>query len=421
MLSALYNALWYPALPFALIAAGGADQRNRRERLGRGAMPALTGGPRIWIHAASVGEIEAVRPVAAGLHTELPSAAIVVTTMTPAGREAAHTRIAGAAAAMLAPLDCAACVRAFLGALRPQAVLIAETELWPNYLVEARRAGARLAIINGRISGRSIARYLRARSLFARALGCADLVLAQTRDDASRYLALGAPADRIHVTGNTKFDLDGARATASLRPELESFAAGRPIFVAGSTAAGEDPVLVAAYLELRTRFPGLALVIAPRHLDRVAEIENALRAGALAYVKASALGPNGASGAADVMVLDTMGELRAFYRRAAVAFVGGSLVPGRGGQNPAEPALASVPVLIGPFHENQRELTAALLERGGAQIVRDARQLAEACAPLLADDAVRRAAGDRARQAAESFCGGARATLAYLRAMIDFA
>jgi 3-deoxy-D-manno-octulosonic-acid transferase len=418
MLSAVYNALWYPALPFALAAAGGLDARNRRERLGLGA-PGLREGLRIWMHAASVGEVEGIRPIAAGLHSEVPDAALVVTTMTVAGREAAGRRIAGVAAALLAPLDCPACVRSFLNSVRPRVVLIAETELWPNYFIEARRRGARIAIVNGRISERSLSRYLLARPLFEQALGCAEIVLAQTRDEAARYVKLGATEGRVRVTGNPKVDSAAASGSATLRPALERFALGRPIIVAGSTAAGEDAVVVDSYRQLRERFPELALVVAPRHLERTSEVERAVAACALPYVKASALGQNGAAADASVMILDTMGELAAFYRRAAVAFVGGSLNPGRGGQNPVEPALASVPVLFGPFHENQREIASALLDAGGARVVRDSAELARACADLLADDAARRAAGEQARRTAERFSGGVQATLELLRPLMS--
>ncbi len=418
MLSAIYNALWYPALPFALAAAGGLDARNRRERLGLSA-PALPDGPRIWIHAASVGEVEGIRAITAALRGQFPEVVIVVTTMTEAGRAAARARIDGVAAALLAPLDCPMCVRSFLDSARPRIVLVAETELWPNHFIEARRIGARIAVVNGRISERSLSRYLLARSLFGRTLRCADIVLAQTADDAARYVKLGASQDRVHVTGNAKIDSAVASASVPLRPALDSFAAGRPILVAGSTAPGEDEVVVDAYRELRERFPALALVVAPRHLERTADVERAVAAAAVPYVKASALGGNGAAGDASVMILDTMGELAAFYRRATIAFVGGSLRRGRGGQNPAEPALASVPVLLGPYHENQRALASALCESGGARIVRDAPELARACANLLANDAARRVAGESARRTAECFSGGVSATLEYLRPLMS--
>jgi 3-deoxy-D-manno-octulosonic-acid transferase len=416
MLRILYNALWYPALPVALIAAGARDRQDRRERMGSLA-PQPGGTPRIWMHAASVGEIEALRPVAAGLLRELPGARVVITTMTTTGRDAARRRIPGAAVCVLAPLDCPATVRAFLRAVRPNLVLVGETELWPNYFIEARRAGARVAIVNGRISQRSLARYRRAHSLFAHALGCADLILAQSHDDARRYAVLGAPRDRIHVTGNTKFDLAAGQADAILRPALRGFAAGRPLFVAGSTARGEEAIVLRAWQEVRARFPELKLALAPRHPARTPEVAEMLREASVPFVQASTLDSAAAPAGVDVMLLDTMGELRALYSCASVAFVGGSLFAGRGGQSVGEPAAASVPVLFGPFHENQREIAASLIEAGGGGVVRDAAEMAEACARWLGDERQRLEAGIRAKAAAEKAGGGARATLIHLRAL----
>ncbi len=425
MLSVLYNALWYPALPFALFASGGLSPENRRQRLGlvdSAAMGAAGADPerlRIWVHAASVGEVEAVRAVALGLLNASPAGAdAAITMMTEAGREAARRRIPGARFYMLAPLDCPRIVRGFLSALRPQLVLIAETELWPNYFLEAHRLGARVAIVNGRISDRSFKRYRWVRSLFANALGDVDLVLAQTDDDARRYIALGASRQRVLVTGNTKFALDGANA-AKLRGELESFAAGRPILIAGSTAPGEERIVLDAYRKLRSRFPALALVLAPRHLSRTGEVEEVLRQASLPYTRASALDSAAAEEPANVLLLDTMGELRALYRRAALAFIGGSIAPGRGGQNLAEPAEVSVPVLFGPFHENQRETALSLIQSGGGRVVRNADEMELVCAELLADENARREAGLNARSAVERMAGGAAAALLHLKALVN--
>ena len=332
MLSAIYNLLWYPALPFALIAAHPANMRDYRERMGHGDFPDKAGAPRIWIHAASVGEIEAIRPVAIGLLEHYPTAVMVITTMTATGREAAMRRIPGAAAWMLAPLDNQRAVRSFLDRVRPSLVLITETEIWPNYFLESARAGATIAIVNGRVSERSMRRYMRARSLFQNTLSRASLILAQSREDARRYVKFDIPA-RIIVTGNTKFE--AVQADGAIRSELMTFASGRKILIAGSTAPGEEAVIADAYRELRKNFPQLALTSAPRHLDRTPEVENALRAATLDYVKASELNPQNAAREVDVLILDTMGELRSFYRRGAIAFIGGSLAPGRGGQNPA--------------------------------------------------------------------------------------
>ena len=184
MLSAIYNLLWYPALPFALLAAHPANMRDYRERMGHGDFPDTAGAPRIWIHAASVGEIEAIRPVAIGLLEHHPGAIMAITTMTTTGREAARRRIPGAAAWMLAPLDNRRAVRSFLERVRPSIVLITETEIWPNYFLESARSGATIAVVNGRISERSMRRYMRARGLFRDALGRATLILAQSHEDA---------------------------------------------------------------------------------------------------------------------------------------------------------------------------------------------------------------------------------------------
>lgn len=421
MLHTVYNALWYPALPIALLASGGRDPATRRQRLGR-VDPTLAkdaGAPRIWLHAASVGEIEGVRPVALGILGDFPSAALFITTMTPTGREAAARGIPGARAHLLAPLDWPNAVRRFLNTVRPQIVLIAETELWPNYLTEAHRGHARVAIINGRISQRSLGRYRRLRSLMAGALAGVDLILAQSEADADRYVALGASRTKVKVTGNTKHDLEAASASSPIRPEIEALISGRTTFVAGSTAPGEETMIVDAFRGIRERFPNLMMVLAPRHTQRTAEVEELLRNANLSYVKASGLpAPDGACNPL-VLLLDTMGELRALYGRAAVAFVGGSLVPGRGGQNLGEPAAAGIPVLFGPFHENQLPMVQALIEAGGGRVVIDANELTVAVIDLLADEEKCRACGQNARRAFERLGGAVGRTLMHLRPLIS--
>ncbi len=420
MLTSLYNLLWYPALPFALLAAHPANMRDYHERMGHGDFPEAGGKPRIWVHAASVGEIEAIRPIANGLLERFPGAVMAVTTMTAAGREAARRRIPGAAAWMLAPLDNQRAVRSFLARVRPGIVLITETEIWPNYFIESALTGATIAVVNGRMSDRSLRRYVRARGLFEDALGHATLILAQSREDADRYAKFDLAA-KVIVTGNTK--LDEARAEMPseepIRAELLGFAPGRKILIAGSTAPGEEAVIADAYTKLREDFPQLALTIAPRHLERTPEVEDALRMAALDYVKASELGSPNAARDADVLILDTMGELRAFYRRGSIAFVGGSLAPGRGGQNPAEPAMVAVPVLIGPYHENQQQIVSSIVSSGGARIVRNSRDIVSETSKWLSDDAARKDAGRRARWSLSTASGGARLALKQLEALIN--
>lgn len=422
MLGRIYNALWYPALPFALIAAGGLNAQNRRQRLAASALNQLGDRPdilRVWIHAASVGEIEAVRPVVIGLARDFADVLVFLTTMTDAGRQAAQRRIPDLAGVQLAPLDCAAVVRTFLAQLRPRLVLIAETELWPNFFIESARAGAKVVIVNGRISARSMGRYRFVRPLLGDALAQANLILVQTQADADRFVQLGASRDRVFVTGNTKFDLDDTRA--NVRLALSDFAIGKQLLVAGSTAPGEGRMVVNAFSNLSARFPTLALVIAPRHLEDAAAVEADLHAAGVAYVKASAMPSSATSRAsenANVLLLDTMGELRGLYALAAIAFVGGTLTPSRGGQNLAEPAIVSVPVLFGPFYENQRQVGDALVEAGAARIVEDSAQLESSCAEWLNDGLARQAAGARARQVMEQLGGGAAATLQHLKSLL---
>jgi|HubBroStandDraft_6_1064221.scaffolds.fasta_scaffold25705_2 3-deoxy-D-manno-octulosonic-acid transferase len=420
MLSAIYNLLWYPALPFALLAAHPANMRDYRERMGQGDFPDTAGAPRIWIHAASVGEVEAIRPVAIGLLEHHPAAIMTITTMTVTGREAAIRRIPGAAAWMLAPLDNRHAVRSFLRRVQPAVVLITETEIWPNYFLESARFGATIAVVNGRISERSMRRYMRARGLFRDALGCATLILAQSHEDARRYAQFDL-STKIVVTGNTKIEAAKADTATEdpIRPELMRFASGRKILIAGSTAPGEDAVIADAYCQLRKNFPQLALTIAPRHLERTPEVEDTLRAASLKFVKASQLSSPNAAGDADVLILDTMGDLRIFYRRCAIAFVGGSLAPGRGGQNPAEPALVDVPVLIGPYHENQLEMVSALVSSGGARIVKNAGEIVSEVSKWLGDDAARQQAGRNAHASVSKGAGGAQAALNQLEALIN--
>jgi len=275
-------------------------------------------------------------------------------------------------------------------------------------------------VVNGRMSERSLRRYLRARALFRDALRRVTLILTQSGEDARRYAKFDLPA-RVIVTGNTKIDAaQGQMSTEEpIRPELLAFARGRKIFIAGSTAAGEDAVIADAYRELRKNFPQLALTIAPRHLERTPEVEKTLHAVSLDYVKASELGSPGGARDADVLILDTMGELRSFYRRGSIAFVGGSLAPGRGGQNPAEPALAEVPVLIGPYHESQQQIVSSLVSSGGARIVKNLSDIISETSRWLADDEARRGAGQCARAAVSRSSGGAEFALKQLEGLIN--
>jgi 3-deoxy-D-manno-octulosonic-acid transferase len=457
----IYNVLWYPALPLALAIAG-SDPQSRRERLGK-VLKATDGNGaervRVWLHAASVGEIEGVRPVLQSLARIRPELGFIITTMTLPGLEAARRRLKGAC--QLAPFDHRTAVRNYLARACPALVIIAETEIWPNFLLQSHAAGARTVLINARLSTRSMSRYRLIRPLLAYALGSVSLVLAQTPDDADRFCALGVAPDRVAVTGNAKYE--AGADSSSVRSALATFVMDRPIFIAGSTGPGEETIVLSAYRHLLERFPSLVLILAPRHLHRVEEVERDVQRSGLTYTRASELDSKVAPGVVpdrpprhsspgedpisrdqgeakwgrpcggqclnngkhafredaahrhpEVLILDTMGELRALYHRATIAFVGGSIVAGRGGQSLAEPANASVPILFGPHYENHRQLGDTLIEAGAGRVVGDALQLAEASAEWLANAAARTAAGQRAKSVMELHAGSVAATVRYL-------
>lgn len=415
----LYNALWYPALPFALMASSGANPQSWRERLGRlnpEAMPLRVDKRRIWAHAASVGEVEALRPVLTRLTRAVNDLEITLTTMTTTGREAARRRLPLLSACRLAPLDFPGSVRSFLDQVRPQLILVAETELWPNFFTEGTRSGARIVLVNGRVSERSMRRYRLVSGIIRTALLCAEKILVQTATDANRFRELGAPPDRVIVTGNTKFDLDDSSVPS--RQALVDFIRDRPVLIAGSTAGGEERMVLTAYLSLVRRFSDLALVVAPRHLERVPEVEAELRAQGVPFLKATSL-ESSPSGRAKILLLDTLGDLRGLYRYATIAFVGGSIAPPRGGQNLAEPASLAVPVLFGSHYENQQMVGDALIEGGGAFVINDSQQLEERCASLLVDPVKRSEFGRRARNVIEWMGEGAAITVRHLLPLLE--
>jgi 3-deoxy-D-manno-octulosonic-acid transferase len=409
----VYNAAWYAALPIALHTSAN-QAAHRRWRRGMVTLaPAKRSGTAIWLHASSVGEVEGAIPMVSALLGEFGGVTLYVTTMTVAGLDHARRRLPKANV-QLAPLDHPRVVKGFVEAIKPALLLLAETELWPNYLYLASAAGVRIAIINARISERSMRRYRWAGPLFMEALRKADLVLAQSEDDAARYASFGVDKAKIAVTGAAK--LEFVADEAPLPESLGRFAPNRPILVAGSTAAGEDEAMLETFDQLRREFPDLALVIAPRHLDRAEAIARLMEKRALPYARASAPDSIGDQG---VMILDTIGDLRSFYRRAAIAFVGGSLFRGRGGQNLAEPAAAGVPVLLGPHHENHQMVADALVAAAGAKIVRSQTELVVACRELLANPAARTTMGGHARACVGSMGGTMKRGLPKLRALLE--
>ncbi len=374
------------ALGLALRLLRGKSRAGWGERWGR--LPAVAPAPgrRIWVHGASVGEVSAVTPILRALKAMRPDVDVVITCITPGGHETASKLAPDpVSAALYAPFDVPFVVRRFLRALRPDLLVVVETELWPNLLQQARNAGVPAMLVSGRISDRSFPRYLRARALTQAALTLFRRVLAQTEADADRLRALGAPAGIVAVGGNPKFDqrtpcLTDAEA-AALRLEL-GLAADRPTLVVGSTrSTEEEEAVLDAFVTARAALPGLQLLHAPRHPDRADDLAALMRRAGLEPARRSAR----ETAIDGVVILDTFGELARAYAVGDVAFIGNSLSLPGGGQNLLQPLAQGKAVLHGPRMQNFRDITALAAQAGVAFEVRTQRELADALLELLAD------------------------------------
>lgn len=376
--------------------------------------------PAIWIHAVSVGEVLAARPLVALLKATYPAHRLVVSTTTASGQLVARQLGPDVDAIFYAPLDLPPCVARTLDRVAPELLVLIDTEVWPNLLRACRRRGVRTMIVNGRISDRSFRGYRLVRWFMRRALGGVDRVCAQNALWGRRFLALGLPPERLTVTGSLKFDAaDDAAAAAGdadavLRPFR--FAAGRRVFIAASTLRGEEEPVLQAFARARRKFADTLLIIAPRHPERFGEAEAAAAGQGFAVARRSSLRAD-ADTDADVIVLDTIGELAQLFRLATVVFVGGSLVPA-GGHNLLEPAVFGKAVLFGPHMENFAGVADLFVEQRAAWQVRSGRELGEAVEALLADAARREALGTAARALVDGNRGARRRTLAAIHALL---
>jgi 3-deoxy-D-manno-octulosonic-acid transferase len=368
----------------------------------------LKGRPVWWLHAASSGEVAGLETVVAALAARPDAPLVVVTTTTAAGKAAA-AKLPGVTHACLAPVDVWPCVARFIRAVAPRRLLLSETELWPSTILAARRAGLEPALVNARMTTRSHGRYRLIGPLLRPALESLSLVAAQTEPDAERFTALGAR--NVVVVGNCKYDRGAVPATtAAAEARLRELGFVGALFVAGSTHPGEEDAVLAAFLQAKAMGCGFKLVLAPRHAERASDALKSLREGGLKPALWSRAVPD-ADG--DSLLVDVMGALPALWPRAAVAFVGGTLVP-VGGHNVLEPALAGAPVLFGP-HTGHTELPALLLENGGGGWrVHDAATMADRLVEASRDPARCAAVGGKARELAQGLRGATRRTLAAL-------
>ena len=357
------------AFPYFLFRSFFAPGYNRgfKERFGfisQSKREVLNKRPNIWLHAVSVGEILSSLPLIRLIRQKFPHYQLVISTTTSTGQAVARKRISGAVFIYF-PLDMFALVFRVLNTVKPAVFIVAESEVWPNFFRLAHRRNVPIILFNGRISLRSYGRYRRTGAFFRKVAAYISLFGMQTELDARRIISLGADSSRVKVTGNTKFDvLEKLEAVEieTLRKELEI--SGRDlIFVAGSTHPGEEEIILKCFLKLKREFADLRLILCPRHLERLAEVESQISRLNISFSRRTHLPRNERPKRPGVLLLDTMGELARIYSLAEVVFVGGSLIP-KGGQNILEPVNFGKPVVFGPYISNFQEI-AELLENSG--------------------------------------------------------
>jgi len=419
--SALLAAGLLASLPYWMFGKRrhGKYREGLGERLGK-VPPRLyrQSTPAIWVHAVSVGEVLAVSGLVIGLRRRFPKYRVVVSTTTATGQKLAAKHF-GEDSVFYFPLDFAFAIRPYLSALRPQLIVLAETEFWPNFLRLAHASDARVAVVNARISDRSRPGYRRFRFILKRVLRNIDLFLAQNSEDASRLRDIGAPANRVQVSGNLKFDVSApfpAPIVASLRSNFQQDGAGAgPVVVCGSTVEGEEELLLRAFENVLASHPRAVMILAPRRPERFNEVAQLLERLGIRFWRRSSWSGDAIGGG--VFVVDTIGELASLYALADVAFVGGSLVP-RGGHNIIEPAQHGVPIMVGNHTENFRDIVSLFQSQDAVRVVRPA-EFHGVLMELLSNEEERIALGRRGAGTLRSQMGATEKTLRALEQLLE--
>jgi 3-deoxy-D-manno-octulosonic-acid transferase len=357
----------------------------------------LSGRSPIWVHAVSVGETIAVKPLLQALKTRYPERPLVLSNMTETGRAVAQ-KIGEVDLCLHFPFDYPGAARRLLGRVRPGLVIIVETEIWPNFLGTARRLGIPTVMVNGRISDRSFGRYQRLAWFFRPVLADLSAFCMQSEEDGRRIVAIGAPPDAVQVTRNLKYDIPVTRMAPAEQAALKAgygLPEGMTIVTAGSTHPGEEPAVLAAFQALLATGRAAVLVLVPRHPERAPAVAELVTQAGLKWHRRSQLTGDRVFTSGEVLLVDTIGELHRLYAVSDLVFVGGSLVP-VGGHNVLEPASLGVPVMFGPHMHNFRETAALMVAAGGAVQVADGAGLTQALLALAQDEAQRQALGQRA-------------------------
>lgn len=377
---------------------------------------AITNRHRLWMHAVSVGEVNVSTQLIQAMEKRLPNLKIVISTTTTTAMEGLQSKLPNHVSKIYYPIDRRAWVSRALGTIRPEAIVLVEAEIWPNFLWRAKQLQIPMFLVNARLSDRSFRGYKRFGFLFRPVFASFRAVGAQNEEDATKLHELGCRPEAIHIVGSLKFDaakLDGKRGldVPAILRQL-GVAADAQVIVAGSTHAGEEAILAKQFVQLRKQFPKLFLVIVPRHMERGRSVGRDLSAQGLKFVYRSDV--NGEterrSGEVECLVVNTTGELRYFYEAATIVFVGKSLTE-KGGQNPIEPAALGKPTVFGPNMQNFRDVVRCLLAKDGAVQVRDEKELKNIFAQLLAEPARREQLGRNGMQVVRENLGAAERTV----------
>jgi len=388
---------------------------RKLERFGIFAAPTLRHC--IWIHAVSVGEVLAAEPVIREIQARYPDRDIAITTMTPTSSDQIYKLFGNTVFHVYAPYDLPFMVRGFLNRVKPEFLIIMETELWPNMIHQTRKSGCPVVIANARLSERSAIGYRRLNPVIGWMLNELSLVLCQYKNDAKRFASLGISQEKIHVTGSVKYDVSVDPEIIGKGQELrQSLSDKQSVWIAASTHEGEDEQVLAIHKQLREHFPNLVLILVPRHPERFeSAYKQACQAGFRTYRRTNSVRmPSDA----DVFVVDSMGELLAFYAASDVAFLGGSLVE-VGGHNPIEPGALGLPILMGPYIFNFEAVCDQLVEAGGLEIVPDAEALLAALKRLLADRDLAHERGQKALKDVEAGKGAVNRVVDYLAPLLE--
>lgn len=425
----VYSSLLLAALvvgaPYWLVrmATSGRYRAGLLGRLGRvpeGLRAAVAGREVVWVHAVSVGEVLAAAQLIRELKVVLPGWVVAVSTTTETGQRLALERLGSRlpeSPVFYLPLDFAWSVRRYLRVLRPKMLVLMESELWPRLIEECAKNGVPMVVANARVSDRSFPRYMRLRRLWRRFLERISLFLAQSEETAERLVKIGAPAERVKVMGNLKYDVRVGSESELTKMLRERLPVGAKVLVSGSTLEGEEPMLLDAWRAVVATEPDAVMVLAPRHPDRFAAVAGMIAANGFGLVRASEFRARPeAVTAGSVFLLDTIGDLASMYGVAAVAFVGGSLVA-KGGHNPLEPAQFAVPVVMGASFENFRGVVDAMGKADAIRIVIP-ETLGETLIALMRDKEEAKALGERGRAAFEAQSGATKHTVEALMALL---